>query len=335
MIPSMFWRLVTSRWVALLGLVLAFFGVPGTLQDAAVWFGWFGQLPRFVFIGAAVVGVLLILAYVLANRRAIHSLCSKLVRPTRDALAAFPAATRQPVDPPDPQEDPAPCETPETEQWQIIDHTVRKTAVISGEAYPALVGMAKAKEIRGERHLYMAMFVHPGGSHMELRIEAHHDPVSRRRAIVRVDGEILSDTTFAPCLTPAVSDMRSRTCIREEAAHLIDVGDVLTVSVTDTEGGSSGQRVRTHDLLRVPLAGYKEVNHRLSGIASGVLSASVFNYSPPEFNPDLSPELIDGHMRLITDPATYRDWRAGMSEVFASDSPQAEGSHRSRDGPDD
>lgn len=319
----MFWRLVTSRWVALLGLLLAFVGVPGTLQDAAAWFGWFGQSLRFVSIGAMVFGVLLILAYLLANRRAIPSFYSKLARAVRDALAAFWAATRQPVDPPAAREEPASSETPETERWQIIDHTVRKTGLVSGEAYPALVGMAKVREIRGERHLYMVVFVHPDGSHMELRIEAHHHAISRRRAIVRVDGEVLFDTTFAPCLTPVVADTRLRACIREEATHLIDVGDVLTVSVTDTEGGSPGQRERTHDLLRVALTGYKEVNRRLSGIAAGVWSESVHSYSPPEFNSDLSPELIDRHMRLITDPATYRDWRAGMSEVFASDSPQA------------
>ena len=227
---------------------------------------------------------------------------------------------------------PAPCPLA---QWQIIDYTVRKTGLISGEAYPALVGMAKVKEIRGERHLYMAMFVHPGGSHMELRIDAHHDPISRRRAIVRIDGEVLSDTTFAPCLTPAVSDMRLRTCIREEAAHLIEVGDVFTVSVTDATGGSSGQRDRAHDLLRVPLTGYKEVNQRLSGLASSVLSASVHSHSPPEFSPDLPTKPIDQHMRLITDPATYRDWRAGMSEVFASDRAKADGSDQFHDGPDD
>ena len=90
----MFWRLVTSRWVALLGLLLAFVGVPGILQDAAVWFGWFGQLPRSLSIGAAVVGVLLILAYLLANSRAIHSFGSNLVRATRGVLAAVRAATR-------------------------------------------------------------------------------------------------------------------------------------------------------------------------------------------------------------------------------------------------
>lgn len=331
----MFWRLVTSRWVALLGLLLALVGVPGTLEDAAVWFGWFGQLPRSMSIGTAAVGVVLILTYLLANTKAIHSFCFRLVRAARDALTAFRAATDQPVDPPADQEDAAPREIPEAEQWQIIDHTVRRTGLVSGEAYPALVGMAKVKEIRGKRYLYMAMFVHADGSHMELRIEAHHDPISRRRAIIRVDGEVLADTTFAPCLTSAVSDMRIRTSIREEAAHLIDVGDVLTVSVTDTVGGSSGQRERPHDLLRVPLTGYAGVNQRLSGIARGVLSASLHNYSPPEFNSDLSPKLIDRHMRLITDPATYRSWRASMSETFDSDSARADGSDRSHYGPSD
>ena len=83
------------------------------------------------------------------------------------------------------------------------------------------------------------------------------------------------------------------------------------------------------------LTGYKEVNQRLSGLASSVLSASVHSHSPPEFSPDLPTKPIDQHMRLITDPATYRDWRAGMSEVFASDRAKADGSDQFHDGPDD
>ncbi len=52
------------------------------------------------------------------------------------------------------------------------------------------------------------MFVHAASDHMELRIESHHDPVVRRHAVLKVDGEVLSDMTFDPCLTSTVSDTR-------------------------------------------------------------------------------------------------------------------------------
>ena len=328
MIRPMFWRFVTSRWVALFGLLLAFVGVPGTAQDAVVWWGWFGQMHRTMSTVTAAIGVFLVLAYLLANRKVINSFRSKLFAAIRAAFAAFQGVMRPPVVHRAVQGEPGSGATCESNRWEIMDNTVRRTGLIAGEAYPALVGMAKVRELRGERHLYMAMFLHRSGSHMELRIEAHHDPIARRRAVVRVDGEVLSDMTFAPCLTPVVSDLQRRASIREEAAHLVHAGDVLTVSVTDTEAGPSGQRERIHDLLRVPLAGYTDTNQRLSAIANGVLTASVLNYSPPEFSSALSPQLIDQHMRLIADSAAYDEWRAEMSKVFSGVSRKAERSNQ-------
>ena len=317
MMLSMFWRLVTSRWVALLGLCLALLGIPGMLQDAAIWFGWFGKLPRSASIAAISVGSLLVMAYVFTNRERIKDSTLKLLAATRAGYIAFRwqlgptirAAVWSDLDSGQP--------SVESNQWEIIKHTVRRTGLVAGEAYPVLVGMAKVKELRGERYLYMCVFLHAGGSHMELRIEAHDDPIVRRHAVVKVDGEILSEMTFDPCLTPVVSDTRRRHCIREEAAHLLDVGEVLSLSVTDTVTSSSrGQREHRHDVLRVPLRGYRPANARLSGIATSIWSISLHGYSPPEFVPALDPHLIDDAMKLITDPASYDEWRTSMSGRF-------------------
>lgn len=315
----MFWRFITSRWVALLGLLLALVGIPGVIQDAQVWFGWFGKLPRTPSLSIGGIGCLLIGMYVIANRNAVYSSCARLLLGADAALAAF----RREMQGRPRKASWADLDSGgsfESCRWEVIDHTVRRTGLVAGEGYPALVGMAKVKEMHGQRHLYMNMFVHKDGSHMELWIESHHDPIIRRHAVVKVAGEVLSDTTFAPCLTPAVADMRRRGSLREETAHLLDVSDILTVSVRDTFSSTDGERERVHDLLQVPLAGYKAVNQRLSGIASGVWSASVLNYSPPEFGPKVHPRLIDQHMRSITDLASYDQWRKSMSEVFGAES---------------
>ena len=150
---------------------------------------------------------------------------------------------------------------------------------------------------------------------MELRIEPHHDPVVRRHAILRVDGEVLSDMTFEPCLTPTVSDTPRKEGIREEAAHLLDVGEVLSLSVTDTvPAPSQGQREHRHDILRVPVSGYRATHDRLGRIARSIWSASVHGYSPLEFVPSLDPDLLDRAMRSITDPSSYTEWRRRMAQ---------------------
>ena len=144
-----------------------------------------------------------------------------------------------------------------------------------------------------------------------------HDPVTRRRALVRVDSELLADMTFQPCLNAAVFDTRSREEISEETAQLLDVGNAMNISVTDTvPDHSGGQREYRHDLLRVPLRGYSDVEAKLSGIARSIRSVSVFSYSPPEIVPALDPRLIDQSMKLITDPDSYAAWRKRMVELF-------------------
>ena len=313
----MFWRLVTSRWAVLLGLALAVLGIPGTLQDAATWLSWFDGVPR---AASLVAGSLLLVGYFVANRRRLLASTRQLLAATRAVCAAF----RREFDPPirtavwadlDSGQQKAEADD-ETQQWEVIDHTIRRAGMVGGEAYPALVGMAQVKELHGQRHLYMCMFMHASGSHMELRIESHHDTVLRRHALLRVDGELLSDMTFEPCLTSTVSDLRRRKGIRQEAAHLLNVGGVLSVSVTDTVPAPSGEREYRHDLLRVPLRGYKATNDRLGGIASSVWSVSVHNYSPPEIGPTLDPTLLDRTMRSVTEPSSYRKWRKLMAERF-------------------
>ena len=200
-----------------------------------------------------------------------------------------------------------------------MEHTVRRSGLVGGEAYPALVGMARVKELHGQRYLYMCLFVHAAGSHMELRIESHHDPIVRRHAVLRVEGEVLSDMTFAPCLTPAVSDTRRWDGIREEAAHLLNVGSVLSLSVTDTFRVAGDLREQWHDILRVPLAGYRAANDRLSGIADSVWLASVRSYSPPEIAPSLDPLQLDRTMRSLTEPSAYDEWRIRMAEQFGTE----------------
>lgn len=263
---------------------------------------------------------LLLVAYVIANRNGIAASTRKLLAAVRAGCATF----RREFGPPirkailvdlDAGQRKADSDD-EAQQWKVIDHTIRRTGVVGGEAYPALVGMAQAKEIHGQRHLYMYMFVHASSSHMELRIESHHDTVLRRHAVLRVDGEVLSDMVFDPCLTSTVSDTRRWDGIREEAAHLLNVGEVLSVSVTDTVPAPSGEREYRHDILRVPLNGYSATHDKLGGIARSVWSVSEHNYSPPEIAPSLDPALLDRTMRSITAPSSYREWRKLMADQF-------------------
>ena len=141
-----------------------------------------------------------------------------------------------------------------------------------------------------------------------------------RRAVLRIDGEVLSDSTFEPYLIPAVLDSRYRKGVCEGTAHLLDTGDVLTLSITDTvPDHAGGQREHRHDLLQVPLRGYSDVEARLSGVAHSIWAASVPSYAPPEFAPDLDPRLLDQTMRLISDPDSYAKWRASMVAQFVKD----------------
>ncbi len=322
--PPMFWRFVNGPWAAILSLCLGILGIPSMLDDAAAWSGWLAKTPPAVSLALLSVGSLLFIRYLYASRERVRDFTLKLLAAATAAQAAFRKQIGPPIrtagwadlDSGKPTAD----ANHETNEWEVIEHTIRRSSVVGGEAYPALVGMAKVKELRGDRHLYMYMFAHAEGSHMELRIESHHDPVGRRHAIVKVDGEVLSDMTFEPCLTATVSDTRRGDGIREEAAHLLNVGQMLTLSVTDAiPAPSHGDREHRHDILRVPLTGYRAANDRLSGIARSIWSASVHSYSPPEIAPSLDPNLLDRTMRSITEPSSYREWRRRMAERFANE----------------
>ena len=265
----------------------------------------------------------MLIGYVVANRKRLKASTLKLFAAARAACAAFRreygSAIRKAAWADLDSGRPTTDADLEANQWEVIDHTIRRTAVVGGEAYPALAGMAQVKELHGQRHLYMYMFLHAGGQHMELRVESHHDLVVRRHAVLRVDGEVLSDMTFDPCLTSTVSDTRRWEGIREEAAHLLNVGEVLSLSVTDTvPAPSRGESEHRHDILRVPLNGYRAANDRLSSIARSIWAASVHSYSPPEIAASLDPEFLDRTMRSITEPSSYRQWRERMAEQFST-----------------
>ena len=316
----MFRRFVNGPWAAVLSLCLGILSIPSMMEDAVAWSGWFARTPPVVSLGLLSVGSLLLMRYVFASRERIRHFGSKLLGATSAGHAAFRTHFRPPICTAvwsDLNSDQAPLEV---NRWEILEHTIRKTGLVDGEAYPALVGMAQVKEIQGQRCVYMCKFLHADSSHMELRIQAHDDPVLRRRAVLRIDGEVLSETTFQPCLTPAVLDSRNRKGIREETAHLLESGDVLSLSITDTiPDHSGGRREHRHDLLRVPLRGYNDVEARLSRVAPSLWSASLLSYSPPEFVPALDPPLIDHAMRLITDPVSFAEWRKNMAARFVAD----------------
>ena len=326
--PTMFWRFVNGPWAAILSLCLGILSIPSLLEDAAAWSGWFAKTPPVVSLALLLVGSLLLIRYLFASRLRIRDFTLKLLGAASAGRAAFRNHFRPPIrtavwsdfDSDQPTVATEQETQDESDQWEIIDHTIRKAGIVGGEAYPALVGMAQVKEIHGQRRLYMCIFVHAASDHMELRIESHHDPVVRRHAVLRVDGEVLSDMTFDPCLTSTVSDTRRKEGIREEAAHLLDVGEVLSLSVTDTVPAPSGcQREHRHDILRVPLGGFRAALDRLAGIARAIWSASVHSYSPPEFGPSLDPQLLDRAMRSITEPSSYQEWRKRMAEEFGDE----------------
>lgn len=317
----MFWRIVIGRVSVSLGICVTLIGVAGVPQDVATWLGWLEKVPPSVLL---VAGSLLLMGYVFANRKRVAASTSRLFAATHAGYTAFRRAYHGPGIRAAVWSDldcglPADEMNQETNQWEIMEHTVRRTGLVGGEAYPALVGMAQVKELHGQRRLYMCLFVHAAGSHMELRIESHHDPIVRRHAVLRVEGEVLSDMTFAPCLTAAVSDTRRWEGVREEAAHLLNVGTVLSLSVTDTIRVAGDLHEHRHDILRVPLTGYRAANDRLSGIADSVWMASVHSYSPPEIAPSLDPRLLDRTMKSLAEPSAYREWRNRAAEQFGTE----------------
>ena len=203
-------------------------------------------------------------------------------------------------------------------RWEVIEHTLRRIGIATGEAFPALIGMAKAKELGDRnRYLYMCVFLHADSHHMELRVQATGEQVRRRFAEVKVQGEVLSDMIFHPCVTPVVSDTRMKEGINVGAAHLLDNGDgFLTVSVRDIVVDGPSVRERERDILRVPLRGFREASDMLENAARRVREVSPHDYSPPAFNRDLNAVTIDLGMRDIMDLESYETWRSEMATHF-------------------
>ena len=169
----MFWRFVKSPWAAILSLCLGILSIPSMPEDAAIWSSWFANMSPVVSLALLSVGSLLLVRYIIASRERMRDFTLKLLGAASAAQGAF----RKHFHPPirkmlwsdlDSGRPPV-----ETNRWELIEHTIRRTGMVDGEAYPALVGMARVKEFNGQRHLYMCKFVHADGSHMELRIEAH------------------------------------------------------------------------------------------------------------------------------------------------------------------
>lgn len=230
-------------------------------------------------------------------------------------------AFRVSMSPPPPPEEPSE-KTDVVDGWEILEHTYRGSGIVAGEAYPTLVGMARAKELGGSRYLFMYLFLHDGGDHMELRMEANGEQVARRSAVVKVDGEVLSDMLFEPCNTSVVSDTRRKDEIRPGTAHLLDHDEgVMTVAVTDSVVVAGAVRQYDRDVLRVPLRGYRAAADRLAAKARRVWEVSLHGYSPPEFVPGMDPRTVDNGMRRITDDSSYDTWRDGMASFFTRPRP--------------
>lgn len=314
----MFWRFVTHRWTAFGGLCMTVLGIPSILADVNSWLGWYGKVPHAISLTA---GVLLLFCYLVANHKRIGIFMFKFLKATRSGCASFTAEFGSPMRIVDWEDldsiQPASSLKHESDKWSVVEHSARKTSVVGGEAYPVLIGIAKVKELRGERTLYMYVFLHAASSHMELRVEDHHDPIALRRAVLKIDGELFSDMTFEPCLTSTVYDSRNVDDIREEAHHLLSTGDVLSLSITDTLPNTSGhQRQRRHDILRVTTQGFEAAQNKLRSRASSIWSASVRSYSPPELDPSLDPQLLDNAVKFNNDQAAYEYWWRRMAEHF-------------------
>ena len=248
---------------------------------------------------------------------AIANLQKRLAR-LRPAIRAAIAEFKRTVRSPDEELQDEKSGEPD-EKWEVLEYSLRKVGIATGEAFPALVGMARAKELGGNRYLFMCQFLHADSHHMELRIETTGEQVGRRFAVVKVEGEVLSDMIFHPCPTPIVSDTRIKEGIKVGTAHLLDNGDgVLTVSVTDEVADRGGVRQRERDVLRVSLRGYREAASMLENTARRVWEISIHGYSPPEFNHRLDAQTIDLGMRRITDHASFKAWRSEMESYFKS-----------------
>ena len=196
-----------------------------------------------------------------SNRRRAAAWSAKFRAAVRAAFGEF-KRTMWPPPPPTDESSEEPGDA--DDGWRILDHTLRRSGIVAGEAYPALIGMAEAGKVSGQRRLLMYQFAGHDGGYMELRTETPSEPVIRRRAIVKVDGEVLSDTTFSPYTAPVVHDVRKKECIERGTRHLLGKGGRIAVSVTDVTTGQDGGSMRWSETCswslfaasRPPTSGY-------------------------------------------------------------------------------
>ena len=269
-----FWRFITSKWGTLLAWGIIVVGLPGTFQDAIFLGKWLSSAPTLVVWGVWACGIVWAVVNLYANRNALAGFAARLRSAAGFALDGWRRTKRPPrlAAWADLHRD----EVPQDNRWRVLGHTLRKVGLVAGEGRPVLIGMAAVKEKHGNRRLFLSAFVNESGKpHFEFRIESQARVALRRHAIVEVDGHLLSETTFEPCVTPAVSDARRRECLREGAFGLLEVGEEMSVSVTDTIVAGSSSYEETHDLLLAPLAGFGTAHAKLQAIARGVQAASV------------------------------------------------------------
>ena len=275
-------------------------------------------MPTPVATGMAVVGAALVILALRATGRRVARWSRRALRATGSACASFGRAMG-----PRPRDvvwtDLDSGVAFESDRWEVLEHSLRRVGMLDGEAFPALMGMAVARELDGgRRRLFMCRFRHADSIHTELRTETTGEHILRRHVVVKVQGEVLSDMTFDPYYTPVVFDTRREDDIRGGAAHLLDAAEgVLTVSVTDLVPQSSGAaREHSRDVLRVSLRGYRAAEDRLHARGLAVWEVSSHRHSPPEFGSGLDPQTIDDGMRRLVDFPTYEEWRQQMGIYF-------------------
>ena len=311
-----FLQTINHPWAGAIYFIIFVVGLPSTIgDDLPTWAKGFAAIPAPVAWVFVVGGLLLVAWAMYANRQRIAERTARL----RSALKVASTAFKRTMWPPEKEPNNGMPEEPDAEKWEVLEHSLRNIGVVGGEALPALVGMARAKELEGDRYLYICQFLHADNPHMEFRIEPTGEQILRRHAIVKVEGEVVSNMAFMPCYTSIVSDARRRDGIKEGNIHLLEHLDdgVLTVSVTDKVVHHGVPRRCERDVLRVSLRGFREAHRRLRAKEMSLRGSFwMGGYRPPEFNQDLDAETIDREMRHIVDEESYGKWRREMESHF-------------------
>ena len=314
-----FIRLLNHPVARVIYFVSALVGVPTMLDALPVWAVWFATIPDPVAWFLGVGGTLLVIWSLITNRQKLVDGTVRLSSAAKVSFAEFKRTMWPP--PPPPVDTQQQEETRDEERWEVLEHSLRGIGLIAGEAFPALLGIARAKELEGDRYLYLCLFLHDDQTHLEFRVKPTGDQILRRHAIVKVEGEVISNMAFMPCYTSIVSDGRRRDDIKEGNLHLLErLGDgVLSVSVTDQVFSNGVTRRYERDVLRVSMRGYREAANQLRAKGMGLQGSFwMGGYRPPEFNQNLDAEKIDRGMREILDEESYGKWRGKMQEYFKS-----------------